>query len=308
MIRARAAEAVQAVTARVSPEPEAKKSSPKKTKEPSARRERRREKPAEASRSKTEERPAEKAEAKPEAAIPKPALAPTATEQPHSHASGPALGGEIERGPESSKRVALTFDAGSTNVPTPAILAALRTRGLRCTFFLTGRWAEQYPDTVRAIAAAGHELANHTYTHPDLTQLSDAAIADELRRTDEKVRALTGRNTRPYFRAPFGARNRRVLQAASAAGYRHVYWTVDSWDSVRKDITASAIRARVTSLTGPGHIVLLHCGSAATAEALPQLIRDLQSEGYQIVTVTQLLGSSPGSSRAAAGRTGISKG
>lgn len=200
---------------------------------------------------------------------------------------------EVARGPAEGKRIALTFDAGSSASPTPAILEALRENGLRCTFFLTGRWTETNPRVVRQIVDAGHELGNHTYNHPDLTRASDEKVIAELQQTEEEVQRVTGRTTKPYFRPPFGARDARVLRLAAAEGYRCIYWTTDSWDSVKKGIRPQEIEERVLRKARPGSIVLMHCGSQATADALPDIIRSLKADGYEIVTVSDLLSGGP---------------
>jgi peptidoglycan/xylan/chitin deacetylase (PgdA/CDA1 family) len=196
---------------------------------------------------------------------------------------------EIDRGPAEGRKIALTFDAGSSPKPVAPILAALRQRDLHCTFFLTGHWAEQNPATVRAIAGAGHELGNHTYSHANLTRLSDDGIATELRRAESAVRAACGHGTHPFFRPPLGARDDRVLRAAAREGYTTVYWSTDSLDSVTPGITPDAIRERVAQRAQPGSIVLLHCGSQATAKALPDLLDDLERDGYSVVTLSELL-------------------
>ncbi len=148
---------------------------------------------------------------------------------------------------------------------------------------------EQNPALARRIVAEGHELGNHTFTHRDLRHLSDAAVAGELTRTDTLVRQITGRGTGPYFRPPFGARDRRVRRAAAQRGYRCIYWTTDSLDSVRRGITAGQIQRRVLARARPGSIILMHCGSAATATALPRLLTTLHRRGYNVVTVGELL-------------------
>jgi len=196
---------------------------------------------------------------------------------------------ELDRGPATRPVVALTFDAGSSSAPAPGILRALEAADLRCTFFLTGEWTAHNPELVRRIAAAGHEIGNHTYSHPDLRRLSPAAVARELERTDAVVRRVTGRGTRPYFRPPYGARDRRVLREAARHGYRCVYWTTDSLDSVRQDITPRQIERRVLTHVRPGSIILMHCGSPATAEALPHLLAALRHKGYRVVTISELL-------------------
>lgn len=157
------------------------------------------------------------------------------------------------------------------------------------TFFLTGKWCEQNPGLVRQIAAEGHEIGNHTYSHPDLRNCTDEQIVDELVRTEELVKSLTGQSTKPYFRPPFGGRNARVLQVAGEQGYTSVYWSLDCWDAYKKGITAEQITSRVLDRIQGGDIVLMHCGSAATAQALPGLIAALKERGFEIVKVSELM-------------------
>lgn len=195
--------------------------------------------------------------------------------------------GEIIHTPSPTK-IALTFDAGASPVPTPSILAALKSAGLHVTFFVTGKWCEQNPDLVKQIAAEGHEIGNHTYSHPDLRKLSDDAIAEQLRRTDDIVMRLTGKSTKPLFRPPFGGRDKRVLSVAGREGYTSVYWSLDSLDAYRKGITSGQIETRVLDRIQGGDIVLMHCGSAPTAAALVDIIGKLQQRGYQIVKVSEL--------------------
>jgi peptidoglycan/xylan/chitin deacetylase (PgdA/CDA1 family) len=199
---------------------------------------------------------------------------------------------EVDAGNPSAKVVALTFDAGSSAAPVPTILRALAQRGSRCTFFLTGQWMERYPDVARQIAEAGHELGNHSWSHPAFTSLTDEQIREQLRRTEETALRVCGRSTKPLFRPPFGARDERVRSVAAEEGYLTIYWTIDSWDSVKKDITPQMITDRVMRHIRPGAIVLMHCGSEATAQALPQLLNALDAQGYRVVTVSELLRSS----------------
>lgn len=196
---------------------------------------------------------------------------------------------EVDSAPSSAKLVALTFDAGSSAEPVPQILRVLAQRGIRCTFFLTGQWIERYPDAARQIAEAGHELGNHSWSHPAFTSLSDEQIRKQLRRTEQIALRVCGRSTKPFFRPPFGARDERVRSVVANEGYLTIYWTIDSWDSVKKDITPQMITDRVMRHIRPGAIVLMHCGSEATAQALPQLLNALDAQGYQVVTVSDLL-------------------
>jgi len=188
----------------------------------------------------------------------------------------------------SSTKIALTFDAGASPAPTPSILNTLKAEGLHVTFFLTGKWCEQNPELVKQIAAEGHEIGNHTYSHPDLRKLSDDAIIEQLTKTDDLVTELTGQSTKPLFRPPFGGRNKRVLGIAGEQGYTSIYWSLDSLDTYKKNITGDQIEKRVLDRIQGGDIVLMHCGSAATAAALPDLIAKLRERGFEIVKVSEL--------------------
>jgi peptidoglycan/xylan/chitin deacetylase (PgdA/CDA1 family) len=190
------------------------------------------------------------------------------------------------------KRIALTFDAGASGEPMPRILATLRERGIHITMFITGQFAEKYPDYVRQAAQDGHEIANHTYSHPDMRKLTDRQIVDELSRADAIISDLTGRTTRPYWRPPFGARDSRVLNVAAAQGYRSIYWTLDSLDSVGQPKTPDFIFNRVTNTPGinlDGAIILQHFGSDASADALPRILDRLDEMGLKVVTISELL-------------------
>jgi peptidoglycan/xylan/chitin deacetylase (PgdA/CDA1 family) len=199
---------------------------------------------------------------------------------------------EVSRGDPSGDMLALTFDAGGVAGPAGAILDTLRQYDLRLTFFLSGQWVENYPALAQQVAADGHELANHSYYHPDLTRLSNAQIIWELDYTDGVIQANLGRGTRPWFRPPFGARNQRVLDVARELGFRSVFWTIDSGDW-RKEATAAGVLRRVLGNVGPGDIVVHHVAAPQTATALPAIIEGIQSRGMRIVTVSELLGLAP---------------
>jgi peptidoglycan/xylan/chitin deacetylase (PgdA/CDA1 family) len=203
-----------------------------------------------------------------------------------------AVWDEIEHGDPNGNLVALTFDAGSVDGPASTILDILRANKLHVTFFLTGQWLQTYPDLARQVAADGHELANHTYYHPDLTLLSAEQITWELEYTNALIEANLGRTSKPWFRPPFGARDQRVLDLARDLGYRSIYWTLDSGDW-RNTATGPAVLARVLKNVGPGDIVVHHVAAEATAEVLPQIIAGIQANGWRIVTVSELMGLPP---------------
>lgn len=195
--------------------------------------------------------------------------------------------GEITHA-SSPTKIALTFDAGASPIPTPSILRTLKSASLQVTFFLTGKWCEQNPDLVKEIVADGHEIGNHSYSHQDFRKLSDDAIVEQLKHTEDIVMRLTGRTTKPLFRPPYGGRDKRVLSVAGQEGYTSVYWSLDSLDAFKKGITSQEIENRILDRIQGGDIVLMHCGSAPTADALADMISKLQKRGYQIVKVSEL--------------------
>ncbi len=210
-----------------------------------------------------------------------------------------ALGwGEITRGDPGIRRVALTFDAGASGLPTPAILDILKEAGVHATFFLTGQFADTYPDLVRRMAEEGHELANHSYHHPRFTEIEPGRVVEEIIRTEERIKELTGLSTRPYFRFPYGARNSGLVEQINSLGYLSVYWTVDTLDWM-DSATGETIRERVARNAVPGAIILMHCGSQQEAQALSLVIEDLRKMGLEPVTLSELLSGvlSPGEGR-----------
>jgi peptidoglycan/xylan/chitin deacetylase (PgdA/CDA1 family) len=200
---------------------------------------------------------------------------------------------EVVRGDPSTGIVALTFDAGTEGGgAAPQILAILRERGVHVTFFLSGHWVDHNPELAQQMLADGHEFGNHSYSHPDLTHLADGQIVYELDYTDQVVSDITGTHTRPYFRPPFGARNRRVLDVAAATGFRSIFWSLDSGDWLPR-ATAAAVAGKILRYAAPGDIVVEHVGAQASADALPVILDEFALRGWRVGTVTEVLGGLP---------------
>lgn len=220
-----------------------------------------------------------------------PGPAPAAAAAAVSAAPAPGSGippPELVRGNPALKRVALTFDAGASAVPAAAALDMLKAAGVHATMFLTGDWIRNNPDLARRVAADGHEVGNHTVTHRDMLTLTDAEIGDELSRTELIYHNATGRTMAPLFRPPFGSRDSRVLRASWQAGYRSVFWTVDSGDW-RDEATDASVERTVEERAVNGAIVVMHLGSAHTPRVLPHIIAALRGAGKDLVTVSALL-------------------
>ena len=186
------------------------------------------------------------------------------------------------------KKVALSFDAAWGNEDTARILDILKKHGVHVTFFMTGGWVENYPDDVKAILAAGHDLGNHSENHKNMSQLSNEEKKEELMKVHKKVKDLTGYEMY-LFRPPYGDYDNDVIRTATGCGYYTIQWDVDSLDW--KDYGTDSIINTVCEHKhlGNGSIILCHNGAKYTAEALDSMITRLKEKGYEIVPVSELI-------------------
>ena len=183
--------------------------------------------------------------------------------------------------------VAMTFDDGPHPQNTPRLLDILRDRNIKATFYVIGRNVDLYPAIARRIVAEGHEIGNHTYTHPNMTKLSNDGVRSELMKTRDAVVRATGVQPRT-LRPPYGA----LLQAQrewirSEFNYPTIMWAVDPRDWQRPG--PSVVASRIIAGTTPGAIVLAHDLHAPTVDAMPATLDGLSKKGYKFVTVSQLL-------------------
>jgi peptidoglycan/xylan/chitin deacetylase (PgdA/CDA1 family) len=197
----------------------------------------------------------------------------------------------------TDKIVALTFDAGADRGNAPEILDILKDKGVVATFGMTGHWAQENPDLIQRMVDEGHMLINHTTTHRSWTgystganPLSSAERADELKQTEDIVYGIAGVRLQPYFRPPYGDYDDSVVADLQADGYSvMVMWTVDSLGWAGHNV--EQIIERVEQGVVPGAIDLFHVGAdSQDAAALPTIIDDLRAEGYQFVTIQQMVG------------------
>lgn len=186
------------------------------------------------------------------------------------------------------KQVALSFDAAWGNEDTGRILEILKKHDVKVTFFMTGGWVESYPEDVRAILAAGHDLGNHSENHKNMSQLSDEECQEEIRKVHTKVQELTGYEM-CLFRPPYGDYDNHVIKNVQKCGYYPIQWSIDSLDW--KDYGADDIVRRVveSDKLNNGAIILMHNGAKYTADALDAVITGLQEKGYEIVPISQLI-------------------
>ncbi len=186
------------------------------------------------------------------------------------------------------KKVALSFDAAWGNEDTQEILDILAKYNVRATFFMTGGWVESYPEDVKKIQAAGHDLGNHSENHKNMSQLTDEQCQEELMKVHNKVKELTGVEMN-LFRPPYGDYDNHVITNAKACGYYAIQWSVDSLDW--KDYGVDSIIKTVTEHKElkNGAIILMHNGAKYTHEALPTVIEKLQAAGYELVPISELI-------------------
>lgn len=222
-------------------------------------------------------------------AVPSEKTAVKAEREPASVAGVFFQGGkEIVRGNTEKNQVIFTFDGGDTDQSAEKILNVLEKHKVKGTFFLTGKFVENYPELVKRIAAQGEEIFSHTYDHKDLETLSDGEITAELTMMETVLGNTVHISPKPFFRAPYGSRDGRVLSVAEKAGYQSVYWTVDTLDwEEPQGRTAAEVEDRILSNISPGAIFLMHLGNNLSGEVLDDVFTKIESRGYKIVSLTE---------------------
>jgi len=191
----------------------------------------------------------------------------------------------LRRGNRAKKLVALTFDDGPHPNYTPQLLDILRKEQVKATFFVIGHMADRYPGLVKQIAAEGHEIGNHTYSHATLTKLSSDDIETEYKANNDVIHKLTGRRIR-YCRPPGGDFNLDVLRSAAAIGLTTVLWTDDPGDYDNPG--DQVLLQREVDKLSDGGIVLLHDGSKDTLDTLAAFLEDAKRKGYSFVSLDGL--------------------
>lgn len=230
---------------------------------------------------------------------------PTTTQEPVTRERPPApatgLDGTsliVERGDSGRREVAFTFDAGEGAGHTEAMLDMLDEYGVKGSFGVTGEWVEQNPELARRIVEDGHMVINHTYDHRSWTgestggePLSVDERTFEIEETERIIRDVTGYETTPYFRFPYGAYDEASLQTLAEAGYDYtLWWTCDTlgWDGNTGEEIAELCGPDAED-GGPGTIILMHVVTDGDLAALPTLLQDYADSGYEIVTMEQMI-------------------
>ena len=184
------------------------------------------------------------------------------------------------------KAVSISFDAAWGNEDTQKLIDILAQYHVKTTFFVVGFWATKFPESVKALHDAGHEVMNHSDNHAHFNALGSDQIVQNISACNEKVAAVTG--VKPtLIRLPYGEYNDNVITTVNSMGMYPIQWDVDSLDW--KDLSAGEITQRVVSRVKPGSIVLFHNAAKHTPEALPAILESLQGQGYSVIPISQLL-------------------
>ncbi|MGL4790957.1 MAG: polysaccharide deacetylase family protein [Anaerotignaceae bacterium] len=186
------------------------------------------------------------------------------------------------------KKVAISFDAAWGADDTDELLRILAENDVKTTFFMCGYWVDDYSEEVLKIFEAGHDLGNHSATHPHMSQLTKEQIKKELTDTHEKVVNLTGYKME-LFRPPFGEYDNKTIEAAQETGYHTVQWDVDSLDWKEYGVESQINQVLNHKHLGNGSIILFHNDAKYTPQALDSIIKGLKEKGFEIVPISELI-------------------
>ncbi len=184
------------------------------------------------------------------------------------------------------KTVAISFDCAWGTEHTDELLKIMDEQDVKCTFFTVQFWVERYPEYVKKIAAAGHEIGTHSRTHPKMSELTKEQIQSELKTSCEAIENITGKKTE-LFRPPFGDYDDLLVETAKEAGLYTIQWDVDSLDW--KNLSGQEIALRVINGVQSGSIILCHNNGLHTADALPVILSTLKNKGYKFVPIGELI-------------------
>lgn len=190
--------------------------------------------------------------------------------------------GALYCGPESEKKLYITFDAGFENGNTEKILDALKKHGVKATFFLVGNYFETQPELVKRMAAEGHTVGNHTYSHPDMSKIADeASFQNELEKNARLYKDITGEEMPKLYRPPQGKFCESNLKMAQKLGYHTVFWSLAYVDWYENDQpTKEEAFGKLLPRAHPGAVVLLHSTSKTNGDILDELLSKWEEAGY----------------------------
>ncbi|WP_166239966.1 delta-lactam-biosynthetic de-N-acetylase [Paenibacillus turpanensis] len=197
--------------------------------------------------------------------------------------------GAIFTGDPNKKELFLTFDNGYENGYTAKVLDTLKEKKVPALFFVTGHYIEDQPELLKRMVNEGHIIGNHSWSHPDMTRISDEKVRTELEKVKSEVTAVTGQQEMRYLRPPRGIFSDRTLAVSHQAGYTNVFWSVayKDWD-VKDQKGWKYAFDKVTAQLHPGAIILLHSVSKDNAEALGKIIDEARKQGYEFKSLDEL--------------------
>ena len=254
-----------------------------------------------------------------EVAPPAPSSSPSATPAPAASPSrdtlASAAGGYLDA-PKKSKYgyssvnvdgpyIAMTFDDGPQPALTPKLLDLLKKKGVKATFFVVGQNVAEYPDVVKRAASEGHEIANHSWSHPDFARMSDAAVRNELQKTEDAIQQATGAKSK-LLRPPYGAITKSQRDwIHNEYGFKIVLWDIDPLDWKYRN--SAHVENEILKNTRSGSIVLSHDIHATTVAAMSDTFDKLIEKGFKFVTVSELIAMEKPAPPPAVGEAGASK-
>nr|WP_274365978.1 MULTISPECIES: delta-lactam-biosynthetic de-N-acetylase [unclassified Paenibacillus] len=197
--------------------------------------------------------------------------------------------GAIFLGDTSKKELYLTFDNGYENGYTVQILDVMKEKQVPAVFFVTGHYAKSQPELMKRMVAEGHLIGNHSWSHPDMTRISDSRMKEELDKVKQEVASVTGQTEMVFMRPPRGVFSERMLAVSKQLGYTNVFWSVAyaDWDT-KKQKGRQYAYDKVMAQLHPGAVILLHSVSKDNAEALGQIIDEARKLGYEFKRLDQL--------------------
>ncbi len=184
------------------------------------------------------------------------------------------------------KKVAFTMNCAWNADDIDSILETLKSNDVKITFFMVGNWVDKYPEAVKKIHEAGHEIGSHSNTHPHVNNLSSEKNLEEIKLSVKKIENLTGSKVELY-RTPYGEYNDIVIQTAKENGYYPIQWDLDTLDY--KGLTGDEMWNRIKNKLKNGSIILSHNGTKHTSDSLDMLIKNIKKQGYEITTVSNLI-------------------
>ncbi len=184
------------------------------------------------------------------------------------------------------KKVAFTMNCAWNADDIDSILKTLQDNNVKITFFMVGDWIEKFPEAVKKINEAGHEIASHSDTHPHVNNLSYEKNIEEIEKSNDKIEKITGKRTKIY-RAPYGEYNNTVIKAAQDKGYFCLQWNLDTLDYT--GLTGEEMWKRLEGKIKGGDIILSHNGTKHTADSLDGLLKNIKQKGLEVVTVSELI-------------------